>query len=448
MWKHLSAPAPLWVRHSWTLLIALGTIICGPEPWGSTVQPVFNARHRDAIDKSELPFVNIHEYQAKEILDKYGVPTPRAEVASTATEAKDIASRIGGRVVVKAQVHAGGRGKAGGVKLVDTPEQAQKEAGALLGTRLVTKQTGVAGVPVEKVMIAETLDIKDELYLSIVIDGDIGAPVVMASTEGGMDIEEVAENAPEKIFRVAGDPLIGLTTYHARDIALALGVPAEALRATTKLITDLYRVFTDNDCSLVEINPLVVTEDNRVVALDAKITLEDDALFRHPDLARLRDGNQQDPLERRADAADLSYVKLDGGRVGCMVNGAGLAMATMDITKTAGADPANFLDIGGSADQERIEEAFKIIMDDEDVEIILVNLFAGIARADIVAQGIVAAAKETNAQLPMVVAMRGTNAEEGARILGESGLNITAAPDLAGAAEALKHKLLELGGAN
>ena len=392
--------------------------------------------------------MNIHEYQAKEILDKYGVPTPRAEVASTATEAKDIASRIGGRVVVKAQVHAGGRGKAGGVKLVDTPEQAQKEAGALLGTRLVTKQTGAAGVPVEKVMIAETLDIKEELYLSIVIDGDIGAPVVMASTEGGMDIEEVAENAPEKIFRVAGDPLIGLTTYHARDIALALGVPAEALRATTKLITDLYRVFTDNDCSLVEINPLVVTEDNRVVALDAKITLEDDALFRHPDLARLRDANQQDPLERRADAADLSYVKLDGGRVGCMVNGAGLAMATMDITKTAGADPANFLDIGGSADQERIEEAFKIIMDDEDVEIILVNLFAGIARADIVAQGIVAAAKETNAQLPMVVAMRGTNAEEGARILGESGLNITAAPDLAGAAEALKHKLLELGGAN
>lgn len=392
--------------------------------------------------------MNIHEYQAKEILDKYGVPTPRAEVASTATEAKDIASRIGGRVVVKAQVHAGGRGKAGGVKLVDTPEQAQKEAGALLGTRLVTKQTGAAGVPVEKVMIAETLDIKDELYLSIVIDGDIGAPVVMASTEGGMDIEEVAENAPEKIFRVAGDPLIGLSTYHARDIALALGVPAESLRATTKLITDLYRVFTDNDCSLVEINPLVVTEDNRVVALDAKITLEDDALFRHPDLARLRDANQQDPLERRADAADLSYVKLDGGRVGCMVNGAGLAMATMDITKTAGADPANFLDIGGSADQERIEEAFKIIMDDEDVEIILVNLFAGIARADIVAQGIVAAAKETNAQLPMVVAMRGTNAEEGARILGESGLNITAAPDLAGAAEALKHKLLELGGAN
>ena len=331
--------------------------------------------------------MNIHEYQAKEILDRYGVPTPRAEVASTPAEAREIASRIGGRVVVKAQVHAGGRGKAGGVRLVDTPEQAGEVAGSLLGTRLITKQTGAAGVPVEKVMIAETLDIRDELYLSIMVDGDIGAPVVMASTEGGMEIEEVAENAPEKIFRVAGDPLIGLTAYHARDIALALGVPPESVRATTKLITDLYRVFTDNDCSLVEINPLVVTEDNRVVALDAKITLEDDALFRHPDLAELRDANQQDPLERRADAADLSYVKLDGGRVGCMVNGAGLAMATMDITKTAGANPANFLDIGGSADQDRIEEAFKIIVDDADVEIILVNLFAGIARADVVAKG-------------------------------------------------------------
>lgn len=392
--------------------------------------------------------MNIHEYQAREILEKYGVPTPRAEVASSGEEAEEIATRMGGLVVVKAQVHAGGRGKVGGVKLVDSPEQAREVAEALLGSRLVTKQTGVSGVPVEKVMIAETLDIKDELYLSIVIDGDIGAPVVMASTEGGVEIEEVAENTPEKIFRVAGDPLIGLTTYHARDIALALGVPAESLIATTKLIIDLYRVFTENDCSLVEINPLVITEDNKIVALDAKITLEDDALFRHPDLVDLRDANQQDPLERRADAADLAYVKLEGGRVGCMVNGAGLAMATMDITKTIGAAPANFLDIGGSADQERIEEAFKIIMDDADVEIILVNLFAGIARADVVAQGIVAAAKETNAQLPMVVAMRGTNAEEGAKILGESGLNITSVPDLAGAADVLEQILLELEGAS
>ena len=355
--------------------------------------------------------MNIHEYQAKAILDKFGVPTPKAEVASTAAEAKEIALRIGGRVVVKAQVHAGGRGQVGGVKLVNSPEEAEEVAASLLGTRLVTNQTGASGVPVEKVMIAETLDIKDELYISIVIDGVIGAPLVMASTEGGMDIEEVAESTPEKIFRVAGDPLIGLTTYHARDIALALGVPAKSVRATTKLITDLYNVFVENDCSLVEINPLVITEDDQVFALDAKINIEDDALFRHPDLAALRDPNQQDPLEQRADKADLAYVKLEGGRVGCMVNGAGLAMATMDITKAAGADPANFLDIGGSADQARIEEAFKIIIADDDVEIILVNLFAGIARSDIVAQGIVAAAKETNASVPMVVAMRGTNAE-------------------------------------
>jgi succinyl-CoA synthetase beta subunit len=392
--------------------------------------------------------VNIHEYQAKAILDKFGVPTPNAEVASTAAEAKEIALRIGGRVVVKAQVHAGGRGKVGGVKLVDTPEQAEEVAASLLGTRLVTNQTGATGVPVEKVMIAETLDIKDELYISIVIDGDIGAPLVMASTEGGMDIEEVAESTPEKIFRVAGDPLIGLTTYHARDIALALGVPTKSVRATTKLITDLYNVFVENDCSLVEINPLVITEDDQVFALDAKINIEDDALFRHPDLAVLRDPNQQDPLEQRADKAELAYVKLEGGRVGCMVNGAGLAMATMDITKAAGADPANFLDIGGSADQDRIEEAFKIIIADDDVEMILVNLFAGIARSDIVAQGIVAAAKETNASVPMVVAMRGTNAEEGIKILADSGLNITGAPDLAGAAEVLKAKLLELGESN
>jgi len=392
--------------------------------------------------------VNIHEYQAKEILDRYGVPTPKSEVASNADEAAAIAGKFGGRAVVKAQVHAGGRGKVGGVKLVNSADEAKEVASNLIGSRLVTKQTGAAGVPVEKVMVAETLEIKDELYLSIVVDGDIGAPMIMASTEGGVEIEEVAEATPEKIIRVAGDPLVGLSPYKARDVALALEVPASALRQTTKLITDLYKVFVDNDCSLVEINPLIVTEDDQVVALDAKINLEDDALFRHPDLAKLDDANQQDPLERRAHDADLAYVKLDGGRVGCMVNGAGLAMATMDITKSVGADPANFLDIGGSADQDRIEQAFKIIMDDEDVDIVLVNLFAGIARSDVVANGIVAAAKETGAQVPMVVAMRGTNAEEGIRILSESGLDITGAPDLAGAAEVLKSKLQGLGGSN
>ena len=388
--------------------------------------------------------MNIHEYQAKEIFEKFGVPTPNSGVASTAEEAKEIAARIGGRVVVKAQVHAGGRGKAGGVKLVESAKQAGQVTEELIGTRLVTNQTGPAGVPVEKVMIAETLDIKDELYLSIVIDGDIGAPVVMASSEGGMDIEEVAATTPEKIFRVIADPLIGLSPYHARDLAIALEVPSESIRATTKIIIDLYRVFIENDCSLVEVNPLVVTNDNAVVALDAKINLEDDALFRHQELANLIDPNQLDPLEQRAYKSDLAYVKLNGGRVGCMVNGAGLAMATMDITKNAGAEPANFLDIGGSANQERIEEAFKIIVDDTDVEIVLVNLFAGIARSDVVAAGIVAAAAETAAEVPLVVSMRGTNAKKGIEILTDSGLDITVVTDLAGAANVLQQKLLDL----
>ena len=388
--------------------------------------------------------MNIHEYQAKEIFEKFGVPTPNSGVASTAEEAIEIADRIGGRVVVKAQVHAGGRGKAGGVKLVESSKQAGQLTEELIGTHLVTNQTGPTGVPIEKVMIAETLDIKDELYLSIVIDGDLGAPVVMASSEGGMDIEEVAAKTPEKIFRVIADPLIGLSPYHARDLAIALEVPSESIRATTKLIIDLYKVFIENDCSLVEVNPLVVTKDNAIVALDAKINLEDDALFRHPELANLIDPNQLDPLEQRAYKSDLAYVKLSGGRVGCMVNGAGLAMATMDITKNAGADPANFLDIGGSANQERIEEAFKIIVDDTDVEIVLVNLFAGIARSDVVAAGIVAAAAETAAKMPLVVSMRGTNAKEGIEILTDSDLDITVVTDLAGAADVLQQKLLEL----
>ena len=388
--------------------------------------------------------MNIHEYQAKEIFEKFGVPTPNSGVASTAEDATEIADRIGGRVVVKAQVHAGGRGKAGGVKLVESAKQAGQVTEELIGTRLVTNQTGPAGVPVEKVMIAETLDIKDELYLSIVIDGDIGAPVVMASSEGGMDIEEVAASTPEKIFRVIADPLIGLSAYHARDLAIALKVPSESIRATTKLIVDLYRVFIENDCSLVEVNPLVVTKDNAIIALDAKINLEDDALFRHQALASLIDPNQLDPLEQRAYKSDLAYVKLNGGRVGCMVNGAGLAMATMDITKNAGAEPANFLDIGGSANQERIEEAFKIIVDDTDVEIVLVNLFAGIARSDVVAAGIVAAAAETAAEVPLVVSMRGTNAKKGIEILTDSGLDITVVTDLAAAADVLQQKLLDL----
>jgi succinyl-CoA synthetase beta subunit len=392
------------------------------------------------------PQVNIHEYQAKDILQRFGVPVPRGEVASTPAEARSAAEKLGGQVVVKAQVHAGGRGKAGGVKLAANPDEAEKYATGMLGTQLVTHQTGPQGVPVRKVLIAEATDIADELYLSIIVDGDLGVPVVIASTEGGVEIEVVAEKTPEKLFRVAGDPLLGLSQYHARDIAAALNVPASAQRATAALISNLYRVFVENDCSLVEINPLVITKSGDVIALDAKINLEDDALFRHKDLAALHDPEQEDELELRAHESDLAYVKLDGGRVGCMVNGAGLAMATMDITKWAGADPANFLDIGGSADEKRIEEAFKIIVSDHDVDIILVNLFAGIARADVVARGIVNAAKETGAKLPMVVAMRGTNADEGRRILNESGLDISAAPDLAGAAEVLRDRLAGMKG--
>jgi succinyl-CoA synthetase beta subunit len=385
--------------------------------------------------------VNIHEYQAKDILRRYGISVPRGEVAETPRQAREAAEKLGGKVVVKAQVHAGGRGKAGGVKLASTPAEAEKFAAGMLGRNLVTHQTGPQGVPVRKVLVAEATDIKTEMYLSIIVDGDLGVPVVIASTEGGVEIEEVAAKTPEKIFRVAGDAIIGLSPYHARDIAMALGIPADAQREAAALISNLYRVFVENDCSMVEINPLVITGAGKVVALDAKVNLEDDALFRHKDLEALHDPEQMDDLERRASKADLAYVKLEGGKVGCMVNGAGLAMATMDITKWAGADPANFLDIGGSADQERIEEAFRIIVSDKDVRIILVNLFAGIARSDVVAQGIVNAAKQTGAKLPMVVAMRGTNAEEGLRILKQSGLDVTTASDLASAAEKLRERL-------
>ena len=297
-------------------------------------------------------------------------------------------------------------------------------------------------------LVAEATDIKQELYLSVVIDGDLGVPVVIASTEGGVEIEEVAAHSPEKLIRVPADALIGLSPYLARDVAAALNVPPETRRTVAALVSNLYRVFVENDCSLVEINPLVITASNEVIALDAKINLEDEALFRHPDLAALKDPEQMGDLERRADEAGLAYVKLEGGRVGCMVNGAGLAMATMDITKWAGAAPANFLDIGGSADQSRIEEAFRIIISDSDVEIILINLFAGIARADVVARGIVNAARESGTSLPMVVAMRGTNAEEGRAILDEAGLRITSVPDLGGAAETLREMLAGARGKN
>ena len=385
--------------------------------------------------------MNIHEYQAREILESYGVTVPRAGVASTPDEARQLAVDLGGRVVVKAQVHAGGRGKAGGVKLVNSPDEAAEAAAGMLGTNLVTHQTKAGGVPVRKVLVAELTDIADELYVAITMDADARAPMVMASSEGGVEIEEVAANSPDKIVRVAADPLIGLTAYHARDIATEIGIPINLVRQATALITNLCRVFQELDASLVEINPLVVTTDGRVMALDAKIAFEDDALFRHKDVAELRDPEQNDELEQKAHDAGLAYVKLDGGRVGCMVNGAGLAMATMDITKTAGAAPANFLDVGGGAAEDKIAEALEIIVSDSDVEAILVNLFGGILRCDVAARGIVMGVSSTGTQMPLVVAMRGTNSEEGLQILADAGLNVTTVGDLGEAATALTQVL-------
>jgi len=391
--------------------------------------------------------LKLHEYQAKQLLELYGVPTLPGEVATTPLEARKAAEKAGGRNVVKAQIHAGGRGKAGGVKVVDTPAEAETAAASMLGRRLVTHQTPAGGVLVRKALVVSAADIAKELYVAVIMDGDVGAPVVIASTEGGVDIEEIAARTPDKILRVPGDPLIGLTPYKARDLAYALGVPPELVRPTADLIVKLYRLFVEKDCSLVEVNPLVTTKPSRpgqqprIIALDAKVSLEDDALFRHPELQALHDPEQEEPLELRAAAAELSYVKLEGGRVGCMVNGAGLAMATMDITKWAGADPANFLDVGGSADEKRVEEAYRILVSDPDVKVVLINLFGGILRCDAAARGIVAGAQATRSDLPVVVTMRGTNAEEGLKILADSGLKTHLAHDLAGAADALKELL-------
>lgn len=385
--------------------------------------------------------MDLHEYQAKSLFESYGIPVLPGIVVATEKDASDAASELGCPVVVKAQVHAGGRGKAGGVKLASSPEQARQYASEMLGSRIVTHQTGPSGVPIDKVLVTPAADISHEFYLSVVMDGDAGAPAIIATREGGVEIEQVAEETPEKIVRTIGDPLLGLLPYKARDVALTLGMPSNLVRPATALVSNAYRLFTEKDCSLVEINPLVLTESGELIALDAKVSIEDDALFRHPDLAEMSDPDQMDPLERAASDYHLAYVKLEGGRVGCMVNGAGLAMATMDITKWAGADPANFLDIGGSADQGRIEQAFKIIDSDPDVQMILVNLFAGIARSDVVARGIINAAKEVGSTTPMVVAMRGTNAEAGLQLLRDSDLDITTAADLASAAEILKSKL-------
>ena len=382
--------------------------------------------------------MKIHEYQAKAILAKHRVPVPRGDVASTRDEAARVAAEIGGRVVVKAQVHAGGRGKAGGIKLVSTPEEAAAAADSLLGTRLVTAQTGPEGVPVHNVLIEEAVDVAKELYVGVVIDGASEGPLVIASEAGGMEIEEVAETAPEKILRAEVDPVLGLQPYQGRKLAYGLNTEPALVRPIAELIGNLYEAFVARDCSLVEINPLVITTDGRLLAVDAKVSIDDDALFRHPDLLELRDPLQEDPLDSEAAELGLSYVKLDGD-VGCIVNGAGLGMATMDVIEAAGASPANFLDIGGSADEEKVAQALRIIVSDSNVKRVLVNVFGGILRCDVVARGLILAAEGmSHATPPMVVRMLGTNAEEGRRIMSDSRLDITLVDNLSEAAEAIR----------
>ena len=378
--------------------------------------------------------MKIHEYQAKALLAKYGVPVPRGEVAETVEEAVDAARKLGGKVVVKAQIHAGGRGKGGGVKLADGPEETRRVAGEILGMTLITHQTGPEGRLVKKVLVEETLPIATELYAGIVLDRVTGKVVFMASSEGGMDIEEVAAHTPEKILKEMIEPGLGLTAFQARKLAFGIGIPAASLNPAVACMMALAKANEALDASLAEINPLVITQDGRVVALDAKIGLDDNASFRHKDLAELRDINEEDPLEVEASKYGLNYIKLDG-TVGCMVNGAGLAMATMDIIKYAGGSPANFLDVGGGANAEQVKNAFKILLSDKSVKAVLINIFGGILRCDTLATGVVNAARDLNIKIPIVVRMEGTNVELGQKILAESGLNFTIADGMKDAAE-------------
>ena len=381
--------------------------------------------------------MNIHEYQAKELLARYGVSVPKGAVAFTPQEAAAAARDLGGPVwVVKAQVHAGGRGKGGGIKVVRSVEEAIAAADAILGMTLITPQTGAAGRLVRRVYIEEGCDIARELYLGLLVDRDSGRLVMMASTEGGMEIEEVAARTPEKILKVTIDPATGMLPFHARQLAFGLGLEGKQVRAATALMISAYMAFLDTDASLIEINPLVVTKDGAVMALDAKLNFDDNALFRHQDIVALRDDDEEDPAEREAAEHDLNYIKLDGS-IGCLVNGAGLAMATMDIIQLHGCSPANFLDVGGDAPKERVREAFKIILSDPKVEAILVNIFGGIMRCDVIAEGIIAAAKEIKLKVPLVVRLEGTNVDLGKKLLAESGLAIVSADDLGEAARAV-----------
>jgi len=386
--------------------------------------------------------MKIHEYQAKAILARYGVPTPRGEVAFSKEQARAAAERLGAPVVVvKAQIHAGGRGKAGGVKLARSVEEAADLAGKMLGMKLVTPQTGPAGRIVKRLLIEEGLDIKRELYLGLVIDRVAAAPVFMASAAGGVEIEEVARENPGAILRETIHPAAGLQPYQARKLAFGLGLPPEVVAAAAPFLQALYRAFTESDASLAEINPCVLTGDGRLVALDAKMTFDDNALYRHKELRELRDLDEEDPLEVEASKYGLNYIKLDG-TVGCMVNGAGLAMATMDIIKLAGGAPANFLDVGGGASAEQVKNAFKILMSDPAVRGVFINIFGGILRCDVLATGVVAAAHELQVKVPVVVRMEGTNVEQGQEILRNSGLGFTIANGMKDGAE----KIVQLAG--
>jgi len=387
--------------------------------------------------------MKIHEYQAKAILARYGVTTPRGEVAYTKEEAREAAQRLKSNVVVvKAQIHAGGRGKGGGVKLARSGDEAEDIAGHILGMTLVTPQTGPTGRIVKRVLIEEGLDIKRELYLGLLVDRASGLPVFMASAAGGMEIEEVAKDNPEAILREAIHPVVGLQPYQARKIAFGLGLPGEVATHATPFFQALYRAFIDTDASLLEINPCVLTGDGKLVALDAKMTFDDNALFRHPNLRELRDLDEEDLLEVEASKYGLNYIKLDGS-VACMVNGAGLAMATMDIIKYAGGSPANFLDVGGGASSEQVKNAFRILMSDPSVRAVFINIFGGILRCDVLATGVVAAAKDLQLKVPVVVRMEGTNVELGQKILRESGLNFTIADGMKDGAQ----KVVALAGA-
>ncbi|QSO49556.1 ADP-forming succinate--CoA ligase subunit beta [Alicyclobacillus mengziensis] len=378
--------------------------------------------------------MNIHEYQAKAVLAKYGVAVPSGKVAFTVEEAVNVAKELGGSGVVKAQIHAGGRGKAGGVKVSKTLADVEANAKEILGKTLVTHQTGPQGKVVKRLLIEQLTDIQKEYYIGLVLDRATGRVVMMASAEGGMEIEEVAAKTPEKIFRETIDPAVGLLPFQARKLAFSIGIPTKLVNKAVKFMTGLYTAFADKDCSVAEINPLVVTGGGDIMALDAKLNFDDNALYRHPDIEELRDLDEEDPKETEAKKYELNYVALDGN-IGCMVNGAGLAMATMDTIKYYGGEPANFLDVGGGATEERVTEAFKIILSDAKVKGILVNIFGGIMKCDVIANAVVAASKQISLDKPLVVRLEGTNVDLGKDILNKSGLNIVAADSLADAAQ-------------